>query len=195
MPKNTPELEEDYKEFPGQRDSEEVIMVLFKHWYTLVLPIVIALTVIIVSFALPLWWGVTDFIFRYGFTAALYYLWLVFWVCSIVYNYITWYRARYIVTSERIIDIDQKSLFNRQVSEVDLDRIQNITHTIKGPAATLLNFGTVIIQSAGATDITLDDIAEPDEIQEEIARLIRDIPAESPVDPAAVTDFIKRQKS
>lgn len=192
MPK-TEEPEEIYQEFVGQRDDEEVVVILLKHWYTLVQPIAIALGVIILTFAFPMWLGITEWIFRYGITAAIYYLWLVFWVIKIVYEYITWYQDRYIITDERVIDINQKGIFHRQVSEVEITNIQSIIHKISGPAATVLNFGNVIIKSAGGDEIELRQVGYPAEVQEEVTRLMKG--GTSKPKSEDIADFLKHTES
>lgn len=191
MPK-TEEPEETYREFVGQREDEEVVVVLLKHWYTLAQPIFVCLLIIVVTFAFPLWLGITEWIFRYGITAALYYIWLVFWVVKIVYEYLSWYQDRYIITNERIVDINQKGIFSREVSEVDLANIQSLTHRIHGPAATVLNFGTVIIKSLGGDGVELRQVAYPAEVQEEITRLMKE---ESPQPKSSdIADFLKNNQ-
>lgn len=165
----------DYQEFPGQREHEEVSLVLFKHWYTLVEPIVRSILIILASFVVPFWLGVADWIFSYGLSATIYYAWLVFWLVAIVYDYLNWSRDRYIITTERIIGIDQRGLFSRRVSEIELDRIQNVTHAVDGLFATAFNFGTITIQSAGANDLAVRQVPRPGEIQEEITRLVKEV--------------------
>jgi len=72
------------------------------------------------------------------------FIWIIFFV--IWTNY---YLDILIVTNKRIIDIEQKGLFSREVSTFRLDRIQDITIEVRGILATLLDFGDVHIQTAG----------------------------------------------
>lgn len=60
-----------------------------------------------------------------------------------------WYLDVWILTDERIIDIEQTGLFGRNVSEFKLDRIQDITVHAKGILETIFNYGDVRIQTAG----------------------------------------------
>ncbi|MFA5010260.1 MAG: PH domain-containing protein [Patescibacteria group bacterium] len=186
-----PNTEEFIPEFTGQRETEQVELMLFQHWFMLALPLTKAFVVIIISLAVPIWLHWTSFIFSYGLTTAVYYLWLVFWICYMVYAYSNWYRDRFIITSERVIDINQRGLFSRKVSEVELNRIQNITYSVDGIFATMFNFGTIVIQSAGANDLTLKRIADPAGIQEEITRLVKAKAKDQPVTAEELVDFIK----
>lgn len=187
-------LDDFIPEFTGQRASEKIEAILFKHWFVVVLPILKAIGIIILSFALPIWLHWAGWIFSYGITTLIYYSWMVFWVCYIVYAYILWYRDRFIITSERIVDIDQKGLFTRKVSEIELEKVQNITHTVAGLFATMFNFGTVVVQSAGANDLTLDHISDPAGIQEEITRLVKVASSDQPVSANELINFIKSKR-
>lgn len=54
-----------------------------------------------------------------------------------------------IVTNKRIINIEQKALFSREIASLRLDKIQDITIDINGVLATFLSFGNIRIQTAG----------------------------------------------
>ncbi len=60
------------------------------------------------------------------------------------------YQQNYILlTDHHLIQVEQQGLFHRQVDQVSLGRIQDVSGARPGIVPTLLNFGTVIIQSAG----------------------------------------------
>jgi len=190
-----PNMTEYVPDFIGQRDGEQVEIVLFKHWLLIAGPIIKALAIILVSFVVPIWLHWSAWIFSYGFTTAIYYLWMVFWIGYMIYAYVGWYRDRFIITSERIIDIDQRGLFSRKVSEIELTKVQNITHSVSGVWATMLNFGTVTIQSAGANDLTLDQVADPAGVQEDITTLIKTVTAEKPVTAEDLINLIQHKRA
>lgn len=54
-----------------------------------------------------------------------------------------------VVTNKRIINIEQKALFSREIASLRLDKIQDITIDINGILATFLSFGNIRIQTAG----------------------------------------------
>jgi hypothetical protein len=60
-----------------------------------------------------------------------------------------YYLSLQIVTSQRIIDIDQKGLFSREVNEMPLANIEDVSYKQDGFWATIFNFGNVILQTAG----------------------------------------------
>jgi len=77
---------------------------------------------------------------------SIYYLYI--WLFAF-HSFVDYYLDVWIVTNERIINIEQKGLFARVVSEQRLFRIQDITSELKGFFSTLLDYGTVYIQTAG----------------------------------------------
>lgn len=158
--------------FPGQRENEEIIMIVFKHWYIAIMPMLKALGIILLSLFLPILLGLTFYIFNYTISTVAYIVWILFWVGYIFYAYFNWLQDKYIITNERIVNIDKKGAFNTTVREAEIDKIQNITHSTKGMFATMLNFGTVILQTATG-ELILDYVPNPVYIKEEILQLIK----------------------
>lgn len=77
---------------------------------------------------------------------SIYYLYI--WLFAF-HGFVDYYLDVWIVTNERIVNIEQKGLFARVVSEQRLYRVQDVTSELKGFFSTLLDFGTVYIQTAG----------------------------------------------
>ena len=71
-----------------------------------------------------------------------------------------------IITDKRVIDIEQRGFFHRDVATISLEKIQDISVNVSGVLATFLDFGTLKIQSAGeAPEFVIRDIPEPNEIK------------------------------
>lgn len=64
-----------------------------------------------------------------------------------------YYLSLQIVTSERVIDIDQKGLFNREVNQLSLDKVQDVTYKQNSFLSVVFNFGNVIIETAGSNGV------------------------------------------
>ena len=75
-------------------------------------------------------------------------LFLVFWIVlfMVIADY---YLDCWIVTSERTIHTELKSLFNRIVSTVQHDKIQDVTVEVRGILPTFFRYGNLHIQTAG----------------------------------------------
>jgi len=183
------------KEFQGQREDEKIILIIKKYWFILFWPVLKGLTLILIALILLYVKSVGYYIFNSGAIAFLYLTWIVFWLSFIAYEYLNWYRDRFIITDHRIINVDQKSLFKRKVSELELDKIQDVSHEIRGMFATALNFGDVILQSAGSENIILADIAKPADMQDIVVKLVKEANAGPPVTVDELVDFIKEHRT
>jgi uncharacterized membrane protein YdbT with pleckstrin-like domain len=73
-----------------------------------------------------------------------------------------YYLDLWVITDRRIIVIDQRGFFNRKVSSFRLERMQDIKVTIQGIIPTLLNFGTIRAQTAGANESNFQSSGMPD---------------------------------
>ena len=63
-------------------------------------------------------------------------------------SFLKWFYRVYIITDERIIDVDFISMIHKDVSTAKVDKIEDITSLSGGFLASIFDFGTVIIQTA-----------------------------------------------
>lgn len=63
-------------------------------------------------------------------------------------SFLTWYFNIYIVTDERIIDVDFYNLIYKEVSDANIDKIQDVTYKMGGVIRTIFNYGDVLVQTA-----------------------------------------------
>lgn len=104
--------------------------------------------------------------------ASLYYLsiWLFFFG-----HFLDYYLDLWIVTNDRIMNIEQQGLFGRTIAELDLWKIQDVTSEVKGMVPTFLNYGNVFIQTAGEQKrFVFEQVPNPHEIRKRIVDLIED---------------------
>ena len=93
--------------------------------------------------------------------------WMIFFVIWTRY-----YLDVMIITDKRLIYVDQKGFFSREVATLSLDKIQDITITISGILATFMDFGTIKIQTAGeSAEFIMRDVPEPSKIKSTIYTL------------------------
>ncbi|MBN1400834.1 MAG: cyclic nucleotide-binding domain-containing protein [Anaerolineae bacterium] len=80
-----------------------------------------------------------------------------------------WGNDLYIVTNERIIDIEKRPLFfSEERREASLGMIQNVNLEVPNIIASFFNYGDVVIQTAGAGSFTFDRVPNPNDVQNEI---------------------------
>ncbi len=162
--------------FKGKRDNEEIIILVRRHWLILVftlLPMLLFLIGIIFLHFLgnqmndffqitidPVFRGVIE-----SFSFMLF--WLILFIIWIDYYLDVW-----IVTDQRIVNIEQSGLFRRRVSEMEHSKIQDVTSKIKGVFPTLFKYGYIYIQTAGATErFVFKQIPNPVKIRNIIMQL------------------------
>jgi CRP-like cAMP-binding protein/membrane protein YdbS with pleckstrin-like domain len=83
-----------------------------------------------------------------------------------------WGNDLYSVTNDRIIDSEALPLgFRSRRTETRFDRVQNVSFDIPGPIANILNYGTVLIFTAGAEGrLDFVYVRDPRKVQAEIFR-------------------------
>ncbi len=154
--------------FHGQRHNEAVLLVLNRHTWTFS-PVVFLWLVLLVILALVMsHFGAS---FATSLTIGLI---LVIGGFYTFYKWFLWRNGVYIITDQRVVKVDQLGLFSRSISEAEVDRIQEISTEISGPIKTMLNFGTVRLQTASnTTRVELKDVPDPYSVQQEIVRVQR----------------------
>ena len=88
-------------------------------------------------------------------------------------QFITYYLDTWIVTTERIISVEQESLFHRTTSETHLATIQDATAEIHGFLHTMLDYGDVFVQTAAEKErFSFHNIPHPEKVKQLVLKLI-----------------------
>lgn len=98
---------------------------------------------------------------------------IVLGLLLILPSWIEWYFSVFIVTDQRLIQITQKGLFHRSVVDMGLNQIQMVSYEIDGLQATLLGFGTIVMQTF-VGDLVIHEIHHPASIQKKLLEVLRD---------------------
>lgn len=177
------------KVFEGQHQKEEIIVVIHRHWYALFWPVVklfAGLVLVFIVFRLAGFWST--------FSWYIFFIWLIIGGIYILINWFNWYRDRYIITSERVVNLQQKGLFSRSVFEAPYENIQDLSYEINGFMATILRFGNVRVQTAGTKEgIILEQVAQPRKLKSKIVK-IRDILMKERKEDVNVKQLVKELK-
>ncbi len=98
-----------------------------------------------------------------------YYLSIILFMFA---RFIDFYLDMWIVTNDRIVDVEQFGLFSRTISELDLFRIQDVTSDVHGFFPTIFHYGNVTVKTASTNiNIVFKNIRHPNTIRERILRL------------------------
>lgn len=139
--------------FRGLNDSESIVKVIHRNWFYLMQQF-IAVFAIGGMFVAGLFYAPLLFpeIFHGQYETLVAFMENLFLLALWIYSFLIWvdyYFDIWIITTERIINIEQKGMFTRSVSELRFSRIQDITTEVMGFLPTVINYGDVKVQTAG----------------------------------------------
>ena len=98
--------------------------------------------------------------------------WYLITTAFVLESFLTWFFNVYLVTDERIIDIDFYNLIYKEVSDANIDKIQDVTYKMGGVVRTLFNYGDVLIQTASEVP-NFEFLAVP--MPDKVARVLQDL--------------------
>lgn len=157
-------------EFETQFDGEEIILLLRRHMITN-LGWIFFTTVLIFSPLLMKTFPLIEFLparFRFVF----FLLWYLFVFAYTFESFLSWYFNVYIVTDERIIDVDFYNLAYKEISDAEIENIEDVTLFMGGAIQTLFNFGRVQIQTAGQIpELEFEQVPQPVKVVDVLKQL------------------------
>lgn len=154
-------------DFEGQRPGEEVLFVFRRHiiamrkgFYLLLIPFALS--------ALPvlIWQDNVGLLISPAIGLGLGLL-LFF------YHWMMWYFTVYIVTNQRLRQVTQKGFFGKDVVELRLSKIQNISYNIPGFTGEVFGFGTMVIQTF-VGDLVIRYVEHPDKTYNKLQDAVSD---------------------
>lgn len=152
---------EQHFQFEGQRPGEELLFVFRRHiiamrkgFYALLIPFAL-------SAIPPLIWQDKLELFLLPLAG------LTLGLVLFAYHFIMWYFTVYIVTTERVRQVTQRGIFGKNVVELNLSKIQNISYNIPGFTGELFKFGTIVIQTY-VGDLVINKVEHADKIYNEL---------------------------
>jgi hypothetical protein len=154
-------------DFEGQRPGEELLFVFRRHiiamrkgFYLLLIPFVITAIP-------PLIWQDNLELFLLPIGGLALGLILFF------YHWIMWYFTVYIVTNQRLRQVTQKGFFGKDVVELRLSKIQNISYNIPGFSGEVFGFGTIVIQTF-VGDLVIRHVEHPEKTYNKLQDAVAD---------------------
>lgn len=162
--------ETDELTFDGENPNEHVLFVLHRHpWVLLrtgfwVVGLLLILTLLFRLFGASQVTSIALFVLLPVMLYIAFRSWFL------------WTNSVYVLTNDRLLAVHQQGWFSRNVKEVALEMIMTVSHDVRGPIATMFNFGEINIQASGASekDMTLEFIYDPYEVQQRITKAQRE---------------------
>jgi len=158
--------------------DERKLLEVRKHWFVifndilivcffLFLPVIIfaVISATSINFIFP---GSETVLFIFLYMAWMFVCWTVFF-----FLWTDYYLDVWIITDQKMVDVDQIGLFKREISTLQLDKIQDVTIEVHGLMPTLLHFGTLHVQTAGEQrEFVIKNIAQPQKVKDTLSSAI-----------------------
>jgi len=147
-----------------ERDSDEKILLVARpHWFTNVPWIITTILLIFIPGLIkfvPIFVNIPN-----KFQILGIFVWYLITFAFAFEKFISWYFDVYIITNDRVIDIAFNNLIDKKFSQAKITMIQDITSRVIGVGQTMLNYGTVYIQTAAeVAEIQFELVPNPEKI-------------------------------
>ena len=157
------------KYFEDQFDDEEVLFVFRKHPIVMRKGLVLGMLGPLLGIIPAAIWPELGFTAFFGGLA----LGCLLGVLVFTPSWIGWHFSVFILTDQRFIQITQKGMFHRAVSDLALAQVQSVNYEVSGLQETMLGFGTIKMQTY-VGDLTIHDVHHPAKIQKKLLSILRE---------------------
>jgi len=165
-------------------EGEQHLCVVRKHWFILLRDTSVAVVLLVLPFIIlpfifaikiPLGADATLSFSGVGTALVVFVsaLWIFVMWMKIFGIWTDYYLDEWHITNRRVVDIDQVGFFRREIVTFGVEKIQDVKVMYPGIVSNLLNFGTVQVQTAGASDteqFLIRGVAKPESIRQLILR-------------------------
>ncbi|MBI5045605.1 MAG: PH domain-containing protein [Candidatus Niyogibacteria bacterium] len=131
------------------KSGEQIILAVHRHWFVIGSKMTVIIIMLLIAVILT---QISSAYIPENYTTLAAFLLSIYILIILLISFILWvdyYLDMWIITNERVISIEQRGLFNREISEFMLSRVQDVTVEIPDFFATVFKFGNIIVQTAG----------------------------------------------
>ena len=105
-----------------------------------------------------------------------YWWWFLVFIILIVliiilHKIFIWRNNGLVITNMRIIENEQRGIFNKLVTELLFDDIKEISYEKNGLNASIYNFGDLKLRTASENEVTIERVSEPEQVVDIINQL------------------------
>lgn len=162
----------DLPAFNWLRDDEWVILAVRRHWARVLRQITPPLLLVILLF--PVFIGLmlsTQAIWK--IIGLLLSIPLASFIGLVAWSYVNWRDDFFVLTTQRVAHIERVWPFKEQFAESPLDNIEDVYEIRPGLGANLLDYGSLVLQTAGETvQIEMEQVPQTSYLREIIFREI-----------------------
>lgn len=153
--------------YEAQEADEKIVLFLRRHFFTNVSWLLVSFCLVLV----PLFaFSFSSFNFiPLGFRFMGLIGWYLLTFAFAFERFLSWFFNVNIVTNQRIIDVNFPNILYKDISETKLENVQDISSKTGGFIRSFLNYGDVLIQTAGALpELNFEAVPRPDKVTEVI---------------------------
>lgn len=140
--------------FQTQKTHETIILLLRSHFITNLSWILITIALTLLPLTILTLLSNFGFNFlsaspanRFTIVFILFYYLLVF--SYVFVSFLHWFYNVFLVTSERVVDIDYSDVVVHNIAVASLSHVQDVNYTQSGFISTFFNYGDLFVQTAG----------------------------------------------
>lgn len=155
-----------------QDKDEKIVLVLRQHVLTQLKG---TLTLVLAAIIIPVLLSASGFFATLPakYTLAAYFFGVVIILGMFTRAFLLWFFNVYIITDERIIDVDFNSMIFKNISSAKIENIEDVTTRTLGTMASVFDYGTILIQTAGEkTEFEFDHVPQPSKVTKLLNELI-----------------------
>ncbi len=154
--------------------EEKILIALNHHWIALVAQAALILILIIVPLAIFPFIAASS---NARLLAPLFFFIASLWfLITLLLAFIFWsdyYLDVLIITTRRIININQEGVFRREVAEFRLDNVQDIKIEVPNFFATMMHYGNLTVETASESSFTIKEVPRVYEAKDLILKYSR----------------------
>jgi len=157
------------------REGETIEYIARRHWIGIVAQIVTTAILFLVPLLVIPTEPLIERILPESTASAVLFFSLLYWMILLLFFYIellNYWLDMWVITNQRIIDVEHQALFHRQISEFSTARVQDITVEVEGVFASLLGYGDISVQTAGEQSFSIKRVAKPELVKSAIMHLV-----------------------
>jgi len=157
--------------FETQNDAEQVILFLRQHPIVNLRWMLIAALMLVLPSVFIFFPPYALFPANYQFVVSM--GWYMFVFGYTLAKFMGWFFNIYILTDERVVDVDFANIFFRKISTAKIDEIQDVNIQSSGALETFFGYGSVFIQTAAeVSQFEFLAVPNPDKVGKIINQLI-----------------------
>ncbi len=166
-------------QFESQAPQETLYFLLRRHpvtnvwWIVLVLILILTPPVVLVYFVESR--EQISAIVPPQYQAVILIVWYLVTLFLAFESFLLWYFNVYIITDQRVIDVDFFGLWKKRISEASLGNVEDATYETTGIFHVMLNYGNIFMQTAAENpEFGFLNVPKPGIVHDKLTDLVED---------------------